>query len=138
MRCQGVTKSGKPCSRPGPWCPQHRVAVAEAAFSEHGPNRQAVEVMIARLGSSPEHDGALSVPEPVLALLRTLADDMDAGEEVSCPKCKTLMPSGHNAALVKQYRELVASVGDDTRSPLQGLFSQIHNASSAGAPEPGR
>lgn len=93
-----------------------------------GPNRKAVEALLSKLKKS----DALVASAPLVELLRTLADDMDSGEEVSCPKCKTPFPVGHNAALVKQYRELVAQVDADGGGPsIEKMLASLRDSSPA-------
>lgn len=122
MRCQGVTRSGRPCSRPGPWCAQH-------ALSDVGPNRQAFEALVARLTAA----DALLAPGPLVELARTLADDMDAGETHTCSKCHHPVVFGHSAPLVKQYRDLVEVIAGDVgrESPIDKVLERIRNAPSA-------
>ena len=96
-----------------------------------GATRQALEDLVARLTSA----DALLSPGPLVELARTLADDMDAGESHPCEKCKHPMVFGHNAALVKQYRDLVEGIAGDANgsSPVDSLLAKIRNASATGA-----
>jgi Ni,Fe-hydrogenase III small subunit len=98
-----------------------------------GPNLEAFDALVDRRRSA----DALLVPGPLVELGRSLAADMDDGEGVSCPKCKTVVHVGHNAALVKQYRDVVAEVaGDDGRkSPVDDLLAELRDAASPGAAE---
>lgn len=122
MRCQGLTKSGRACSRLGPWCAQH-----EPGDDEPRTNLAAFEVMVSALR---ERD-ALLVDGATVQLARTLAGDMDIGQVIVCD-CGERHSTGRNAALVKQYRDLIEVMRADASSarPDDDIWSRFDAARS--------
>jgi hypothetical protein len=117
--CQATTKAGNRCRRKGePFCPAHADAVRRT-------NREAFDDLVAGL----RRRDAVIAPSPLVELGATLAGDMDRGEWVACSECGHGIPVGRNAALVKQYREIVERLAaDDSRDDDADIWEQFHNA----------
>lgn len=117
--CRGVTKAGKPCrSKVEPFCKAHEPAPVLS-------NADAYEHLVDALRAK----DALLVSEAIVQLGRTLAGDMDSGEAVHCHKCKMQVSVTRNAALVKQYREVIEVLAsDDSADDDTELWEKFHAA----------
>lgn len=117
--CRGVTKAGKQCrSKAEPYCKHHAPA---APLSNADAFEQLVDALRAK--------DALLVSEAIVQLGRTLAGDMDSGEAVHCHKCKMQVSVTRNAALVKQYREVIEVLAsDDSADDDTELWEKFHAA----------
>ncbi len=114
--CQGLTKAGKPCTRRGDgFCFQH-----QPGDEVPRTNLAAFEDLIRQLT---EHD-ALLVPQAAVQLGRTLAADMDLGQVIVCD-CGERHSTGRNAALVKQYRELLGEVAADGIDETRDIWAEF-------------
>jgi hypothetical protein len=121
-RCQGLTRSGRRCSRSGPWCAQH-----QPGDEVPKTNAGAFAAMVDELRAA----GRLGANVATLELGRTLAADMDAGQVIVC-ECGETHAAGRNASLVKQYREVLEAIcgaDADAPDPIGDLLSEILNAS---------
>lgn len=84
-------------------------------MAEFAPLRQSLEDVVDGLGELSTHTTA------VVTLARAVADELDGG-------------AVGNAALVKQYRDLLgALVVDDDADPIADLLAQLRDASPTGA-----